>query len=97
MTEHNPNWGEIRPVYGRWVWPFRHMKPGDWFTVAHVDRDPEAVRKMVSVRSAQLWKRFSVTKDWQPGVLRVDCIEGGAKDVLGDLLAAEEVERIMSS
>jgi hypothetical protein len=66
--------GAITPVFGRWVWPFRKMKPGDYFVVSHEHRTPEDLRNMVSVRAAQLGKRFSVNKDFRPGLTSVTCI-----------------------
>lgn len=54
--------GEVKPVYGRWVWPFKHMEDGDWFLVSWEHRDPEALRNLVSVRAAQLGMKFAVEK-----------------------------------
>lgn len=66
--------GNIEPKYGRWAWPFRAMEPGDWFTVKHADRDPGLVAQMAYVRATQMGKRFSVDKDFQPGLLKVECV-----------------------
>jgi hypothetical protein len=52
--------GEVGPIYGRWQWPLKIMQMGDWFHVDHLLRNPEEVRHYVSVRAAQLGKRFSV-------------------------------------
>lgn len=54
--------GEVGPIYGRWHWPFKVMKPGDWFIVDHAIRDPEEVRQLASVRASQLGIRVSVNK-----------------------------------
>lgn len=75
--------GEIAPQYGgRWSWPFRHMKPGDWFQVDHNDREPEDVRNMAMVRGSQLGKGFSVAKQdpERPGFTRVTCVPYGGRD-----------------
>ena len=47
---------------GRISWPFHKMQVGDWFTVKWSERDPESVRKIASLRAAQLRRRFGVTK-----------------------------------
>ena len=54
--------GVVGPVHGRWVWPFKHMKVGDYFLVRFEDRNPEEVRHLASVRAAQRGIRISVTK-----------------------------------
>lgn len=73
----------IEPVHGRWVWPFAQMQAGDWFLVAHADRDPDALRNLVSVRGSQLAKRFSFTKHHREGIAKVEC--------LGEMLRIEDV------
>ncbi len=78
--------GDITPVYGRWFWPFRVMKPGDYFTVSAAPRDPENVRKVVGVRAAQIGKRFSVNKNWEgSGLVRVMCV--AIPDTLEDIMS----------
>jgi hypothetical protein len=69
----NKDWGVVRPVYGRWVWPFRRMEEGDWFHVDHADRDPEQVRNMAMVRAHQLGMKFSVNRNDEdkPGFCKV--------------------------
>src|SRR5678816_3405131 len=27
--------GEVAPIYGKWHWPLKGMKEGDWFVVDH--------------------------------------------------------------
>jgi hypothetical protein len=39
------------------------MEPGDYFHVAHEDKQPGNLRHLVSVRAAQTGKHFSVRKD----------------------------------
>lgn len=72
----NRDWGIVRPLYGRWVWPYKMMEEGDWFLVAREDRSPEYVRHFTSVRAAQLGKRFKVEKHPQdhPGFTKVECM-----------------------
>jgi len=65
--------GQVRPIYGRWVWPFKHMEEGDFFTVRHEDRAPEEVRNMAHVRGAQMGKTFSVNRAYSEGVTSVTC------------------------
>lgn len=74
--ECEPNFGEVKPRYGKWSWPLKHMKPGDWFVVDHARRDPEDVRGYVKLRSSQLSKRFSVAANdpERPGYTRVTCV-----------------------
>lgn len=77
------NLGYVGPIYGRWIWPFKQMRPGDWFVVEASQRDPEKVRHTASVRAAQLGKRISVEKNWQPGLTRVTCVdEPSLEDVM---------------
>lgn len=54
---------------GRTKWPFHQMAVGDWFTIRWSERSPESVRKIASVRGAQLRRRFGVTSksDEHPG------------------------------
>lgn len=65
--------GEVRPVYGKWIWPLRQMAPGDWFIVDKELRDPEKLRALMGVRAAQLGIRVSVTKhpEEHPGFVKV--------------------------
>lgn len=69
--------GKIEPLYGRWHWPLRAMKPGDWFLVDKTLRKPEDVRNMMSVRAAQLGIRLSVTKhpEDHPGYTKVEMVD----------------------
>jgi hypothetical protein len=55
--------GELEPVYGRWVWPFRRMKVGDWFKVRFDVRLPGDVRQLAGVRAAQLGIKIGVTTE----------------------------------
>jgi hypothetical protein len=70
--------GLIQPSYGRWIWPFKHMEEGDWFTVRHEDRDPESLRNMAMVRGSQLNKSFSVKREHEPGITSVTCVSEDA-------------------
>jgi hypothetical protein len=65
--------GEVQPIYGRWHWPLKAMKEGDWFHVDHTLRSPEEVRHYVGVRAAQLGMRFSVASidPERPGYCKV--------------------------
>lgn len=74
-----PYLGEVKPQYGRWTWPFSWMKEGEYFHVDHARRNPEDVRVYVSVRAAQLNKRFSVKANdpERPGYCRVTCVPRG--------------------
>lgn len=67
--------GEVRPQWGRWIWPLSQMEEGDWFLVDNALRNPEAVRNYVSVQAARLGKRFAVEKKplEHPGFCRVTC------------------------
>jgi hypothetical protein len=73
------DWGQLEPIAGRWIWPFHQMEEGDCFTVAHSDRDPEKLRNMAYVRGAQLGKRFSVERNFQPCLSRVTCTRGALR------------------
>lgn len=72
--------GEIEPspIDNRWHWPFATMQPGDWFLVRKSLRDPEKLRRQVSVRQAQLGKFFSFEKHppEHPGCMKVRCRSG---------------------
>lgn len=65
--------GEVKPVYGRWHWPFRSMEPGDWFVVDHALKLPSDVGHYVNVRSTQLGipLRFMQDDPDRPGYCRV--------------------------
>lgn len=67
--------GRVKPIYGRWHWPFRQMAIGDEFHVAFQDREPEEVRQMATVRAAQLGIRLSTQKDNEAGVMRIRRVE----------------------
>lgn len=55
------DWGQIEPnPYGRWVWPFRGMKPGDYFCVDERHRPRGAVANQAYVAGNRMGKRFSV-------------------------------------
>lgn len=85
--------GEVKPRYGRWVWPFRDMAHGDYFIVDQARRTGEEVRGYVKLRSAQLNKRFSVTVNdpENPGFTRVTCVPWETEDKERDamMLSAE--------
>lgn len=74
--------GVIEPhtLTGKWHWPFRQMEPGDFFKVKHSQRNAEDLRTMVSVRAAQLGKRFSFEKHdpISPTLMRVTCRDRNA-------------------
>ena len=72
----NRDLGIVRPLYGRWTWPFGMMEEGDWFLVDQMDRETERVRNLASVRAAQLGKRFKVEKHpvEHPGFTKVECV-----------------------
>jgi len=63
--------GRIRPIFGRWHWPFRTMQEGDEFHVSFADRAPEEVVQTATVRAAQLGIRLKTEKDSEAGALRV--------------------------
>lgn len=94
-----PFLGEVRPHYGRWTWPLSWMKPGEFFIVDHARRDPEDLRKYVSVRAAQLNKRFSVAaRDPEhPGYCRVSCVEfdAGGEEPEVNVMDFDKVETKM--
>lgn len=56
------DFGVIEPVNGRWIWPIADMDIGDYFHVAHEDREPERVRNYVKMRAYQLGRTFTVNK-----------------------------------
>jgi hypothetical protein len=65
--------GQIAPdEYGRWVWPFASMHPGDWFIVAPEDREIARIWSLAANRGYQLGKRFSVTR-MANGMTKVEC------------------------
>lgn len=72
--------GVIQPVDGRWQWPFRQMKEGDWFLVNWEQRDPESVRNLAAVKGSQLGKGMKVEKrpHDHPGYTKVTCVEQGS-------------------
>lgn len=80
------DFGRIETINGRWVWPFAVMQSGDFFFVAHDDRDPEKLRKLVAVRAAQLGKQFSVEKHWREGMTRVQCTGPERELTLADIM-----------
>lgn len=65
--------GEVKPLYGRWHWPYTFMQPGDWFIVDQALRNGEAVRHHATVRAAQLGIILSTTVNdpEHPGFTRV--------------------------
>jgi len=69
--------GELKPFYGKWNWPLKDMQPGEFFTVDHSRRDPEAVRSYVSMQGARLGKYFSINAHdpERPGFCRVTCTQ----------------------
>lgn len=69
--------GEVKPLYGRWTWPLRVMKPGDWFIVDKALRSPEEVRNLMGVRASQLGIRVSITKhpEEYPGFTKVELVD----------------------
>lgn len=71
--------GELRPHWGRWHWPLRDMKPGEYFIVGHELKPSEDVRNYVGVRGVQLCKSFSVAANdpEHPGFTRVTCVPFG--------------------
>lgn len=65
---------EPHPFSGKWHWPLAQMQEGDCFWVRHSQRDPEKLRRMVSVRAAQLGGRsFSFEKHnfERPGLMKI--------------------------
>lgn len=74
--------GKIEPKYGRWQWPLRVMKPGDYFVVDKTLRSTEEVRHLMSVRAAQLGVRFSVSAHPPefPGYTKVEMIPNEAQE-----------------
>lgn len=69
--------GEVKPLYGRWHWPLRAMKPGDYFIVDKALRSTEEVRNLMSVRASQMGMRISVSKhpEDHPGYTRVEMMD----------------------
>lgn len=65
--------GEVKPLYGRWHWPYTFMQPGDWFIVDQALRNGEAVRQHATVRAAQLgiFLSTTVSDPKHPGFTRV--------------------------
>jgi hypothetical protein len=66
------DFGRVKPLYGRWHWPFRQMEVGDHFYVNYEDRAPEDVRALGGVRAAQLGIRISCRKDDELQAMRVE-------------------------
>jgi hypothetical protein len=87
--------GQIKPdEYGRWVWPFASMHPGDWFIVAPEDREIVRVRSLAANRGYQLGKRFRVTM-MANGMTKVECVKRDATPA-GKVDAAALRARIMA-
>jgi len=89
--------GRVKPIYGRWYWPFRQMEVGDEFHVSFQDREPEAVRQMATVRAAQLGIRLKTQKDDALGAMRITRIEFDTDNqkVLPKALSYEQFEPFM--
>lgn len=66
---------------GRTKWPFRDMKPGQYFHVHHEDKHPEAVRNYAMVTAAKLSIPLSVTADdpEMPHHARVEYVKHGRR------------------
>lgn len=66
-------WDEIKPIYGRWVWPFAQMAEGDWFIVDQLLKPKGPLANLAHVRGYKLNKRFSVVEADKPGFTMVEC------------------------
>lgn len=89
--------GEVKPIYGRWHWPFRQMQVGDEFFVRYENRAPEDARQLASVRAAQLGIRLSCRKDDEAGVLKVMRIDADNRRALPEKLDYEQVKALLRS
>lgn len=68
----NKYFGEIEPIYGKWVWPFKAMEGGDWFTVDQMLKDKGSLANYAYVQGHRMGKRFSVTEEL--GRTKVMCL-----------------------
>lgn len=64
--------GQIEPYMGRWIWPFREMDAGDWFTVHPEDKPIGGVRAAANAAGYRMGKKFSIVND--NGMIRCTCV-----------------------
>jgi len=90
--------GEVKPIYGRWTFPYKVMEVGDYFIVNKTLRDPETLRAHAGIRAAQLGIWLSVTKHppEHPGYTRVMRVPRPEERPIEKYVQVDPLDEIMS-